>query len=138
MPIASPSLEPAIYRFGELLARLSAGRAPTLFEGRWWSHTALNLAMQDSHFKAQLFRFIDVLPSISDDEQVVTLAREYLGEKDTALFGSHWGLKAIAATHLGDEVIAADGRRHHGCADDVPRQPLIPDEVGLGALSSTP
>src|SRR5262245_14018512 len=104
MPIASPSLEPAIYRFGELPARLSAGRAPTLFEGRWWSHTALNLAMQDSHFKAQLFRFIDVLPSISDDEQVVTLAREYLGERDTALFGSHWGLQAIAATSLGAKL----------------------------------
>ena len=104
MPIMSPTLEPAIYRFGELLARLSAGRTPTLFEGRWWSQTALNLAMQDGHFKAQLFRFIDVLPSITDDEQVVTLAREYLGEGTTALFGSHWGLKALSATSLGAKL----------------------------------
>ncbi|MGH7181138.1 MAG: proline dehydrogenase family protein [Nitrospiraceae bacterium] len=104
MPIISPPLEPAIYRFGEQLARLSAGRTPTLFEGRWWSHTALNLAMQDSHFKAQLFRFIDVLPSITDDEQVVTLAREYLGDGDTAVIGSHWGLKAMSATSLGAKL----------------------------------
>ena len=88
-------------RIGEQLARLSAGRTPTLFEGRWWSHQALNLAMHDSHFKAQLFRFIDVLPSITDDEQVVTLAREYLGDGDTPLFGTHWGLKALSATSLG-------------------------------------
>ena len=101
MPIISSPLEPAIYRIGEQLARLSAGRTPTLFEGRWWSHTALNLAMQDSLFKAQLFRFIDVLPSVTDDEQVVTLAREYLGDGDTALFGTHWGLKAMSATSLG-------------------------------------
>jgi len=101
MPIISPPLEPAIYRFGERLARLSAGRTPTLFEGRWWSHTALNLAMQDSLFKAQLFRFIDVLPSVTDDEQVVTLAREYLGDGDTQFFGAHWGLKALSATSLG-------------------------------------
>jgi RHH-type transcriptional regulator, proline utilization regulon repressor / proline dehydrogenase / delta 1-pyrroline-5-carboxylate dehydrogenase len=101
MPIISPPPESAIYRIGEQLARLSAGRTPTLFEGRWWSHTALNLAMHDSLFKAQLFRFIDVLPSVTDDEQVVTLAREYLGDGDTALFGSHWGFKAMSATSLG-------------------------------------
>ena len=104
MPILPSPLEPAIYRIGERLARLSAGRTPTLFEGRWWSHTALNLAMQDSHFKTQLFRFIDVLPSITDDEQVVTIAREYLGDGDTALFGSHWGLKAMSATSLGAKL----------------------------------
>jgi RHH-type proline utilization regulon transcriptional repressor/proline dehydrogenase/delta 1-pyrroline-5-carboxylate dehydrogenase len=104
MPNISPSLEPSIYRIGERLARLSAGRTPTLFEGRWWSNQALNLAMQDSRFKAQLFRFIDVLPSIIDDEQVVTLAREYLGDADTAFFGSHWGLKAMTATSLGAKL----------------------------------
>lgn len=101
MTTNSPPLGSAITRIGEQLARLSAGRTPTLFEGRWWSHTALNLAMHDSNFKAQLFRFIDVLPSITDDEKVVTLAREYLGDGDTALFGTHWGLKAMSATSLG-------------------------------------
>ena len=101
MTTVSPPLESAITRIGEQLARLSAGRTPTLFEGRWWSHTALNLAMHDRHFKAQLFRFIDVLPAITDDEKVVTLAREYLGDGDTALFGTHWGLKAMSATSLG-------------------------------------
>jgi RHH-type proline utilization regulon transcriptional repressor/proline dehydrogenase/delta 1-pyrroline-5-carboxylate dehydrogenase len=98
--ISSP-LESIVSRIGEQLARLSAGRTPTLFEGRWWSHQALNLAMHDSHFKAQLFRFIDVLPSVTDDEEVVMLAREYLGDGDTALFGTQWGLKALSATSLG-------------------------------------
>ena len=101
MSDASSPLESRVSRIGEQLARLSAGRTPTLFEGRWWSHQALNLAMHDNHFKTQLFRFIDVLPSITDDEQVVTLAREYLGDGDTALFGTQWGLKALSATSLG-------------------------------------
>jgi RHH-type proline utilization regulon transcriptional repressor/proline dehydrogenase/delta 1-pyrroline-5-carboxylate dehydrogenase len=101
MPTISSPLEPVVYRIGEQLARLSAGRTPTLFERRWWSQTALNLAMQDSRFKTQLFRFIDVLPSITDDEQVVVLAREYLGDEATPLFGGQWGLKALSATSLG-------------------------------------
>ena len=101
MPDISSPLEPIVSRIGEQLARLSAGRTPTLFEGRWWSHTALNLAMHDSHFKTQLFRFIDLLPSLKDDEQVLALAREYLGDADTALFVTHWGLQALSATSLG-------------------------------------
>jgi RHH-type proline utilization regulon transcriptional repressor/proline dehydrogenase/delta 1-pyrroline-5-carboxylate dehydrogenase len=60
--------------------------------------------MHDSHFKAQLFRFIDVLPSITDDEQVVSLAREYLGDGEAALFGSHWGLRAMSATSFGAKL----------------------------------
>ena len=57
--------------------------------------------MQDSRFKTQLFRFIDVLPSVTDDEEVVALAREYLGDGGTALFGGQWGFKALSATSLG-------------------------------------
>ncbi|OAI44796.1 hypothetical protein AYO43_08855 [Nitrospira sp. SCGC AG-212-E16] len=101
MPKMSSPLEPTVYRIGEQLARLSAGRTPTLFERRWWSQTALNMAMQDSSFKTQLFRFIDVLPSITDDEEVVALAREYLGDGGIPLFGSQWGLNILSATSLG-------------------------------------
>jgi RHH-type proline utilization regulon transcriptional repressor/proline dehydrogenase/delta 1-pyrroline-5-carboxylate dehydrogenase len=101
MPEVFFPLEPLISRIGEQLARLSAGRTPTLFKGGWWSHQALNLAMRDSLFKTQLFRFIDVLPSVTDDEQVVALAREYLGDREAALFGTHWGFKALAATSMG-------------------------------------
>jgi RHH-type proline utilization regulon transcriptional repressor/proline dehydrogenase/delta 1-pyrroline-5-carboxylate dehydrogenase len=90
-----------VRRIGEQLTRLSAGRAPTIFERGWWSQAALNLAMQDSAFKTKLFRFIDVLPSVTDDEQVVTLAREYLGDGGTQLFGAQWGLNALSATSLG-------------------------------------
>ena len=101
MPDMSSTLEPTVYRIGEQLARLSAGRTPTLFERRWWSQSALNMAMQDSGFKTKLFRFIDVLPSITDDEEVVALAREYLGDGGIPIFGGQWGLNILSATSLG-------------------------------------
>lgn len=96
-----PSLEPEIHRIGEQLARLSAGQAPSMFNRRWWSQAAINLAMHDSAFKTQLFRFIDVLPSVTDDARVVTLAQEYLGDVSAQIFGAQWGLHAVAATQLG-------------------------------------
>ncbi len=94
-------LEPRIRAIGEDLARRSSGLSPGLFDSRWWSQAAINLAMKDPAFKAQLFRFIDVLPSLRDDAQVVRLAEEYFGEMSGHLFGAQWGLKALASTKLG-------------------------------------
>ena len=94
-------LEHRIRAIGEDLAHRSGGRAPGLFDSRWWSQAAINLAMKDPAFKAQLFRFIDVLPSLQDDAQVVRLAEEYFGDMSAHLFGAQWGLKALASTKLG-------------------------------------
>ena len=101
MPLAPALLEPRIRTIGEDLAKRSGGRAPGLFDSRWWSQAAINLAMKDPSFKAQLFRFIDVLPSLRDDAQVVRLAEEYFGDMGAQLFGAQWGLKALASTKLG-------------------------------------
>lgn len=118
-PVHSTStLEPEIRRIGERLARLSAGRAPTLFNRRWWSQAAINLAMHDSSFKTQLFRFIDVLPSVADDARVVTLAQEYLGDASAQIFGAQWGLHAVAATRLGARLT---GRAIRGQVEQMAR-----------------
>ena len=95
------SFEPQIRRIGDELARLSAGLSPSIFDPRWWSQTVINLAMKDTAFKAQLFRFIDVLPSVRDDEQVVKLADEYFGKMSGSVFGLQWGLKALSSVSLG-------------------------------------
>ena len=94
-------LESSVRQIGEELARLSKGQSPTLFERRWWSQAAINLAMHNLDFKTQLFRFIDMLPSVSDDQRVVSLAQEYFGSLAGQAFGLGWGLKALAATGVG-------------------------------------
>lgn len=101
MSLDPTSLEPRIRVIGEDLARRSGGQAPGLFDSRWWSQAAINLAMKDPAFKAQLFRFIDVLPSLRDDAKVARLAEEYFGDMGAHLFGAQWGLKALASTKLG-------------------------------------
>ncbi len=106
-----PSLEPAIHRIGEQLAQLSAGLSPSIFDGRWWSHSAINLAMKDASFKTRLFHFIDVLPVIQDDERVVSLAEEYFGREIGELFGLQWGLKALASTSMGARLTGKSIRK---------------------------
>ncbi len=101
MTTSPSSLEPAILRVGEHLAQLSAGLSPNIFDSRWWSQSVINLAMKDAAFKARLFHFIDVLPVVTDDERVVSLAEEYFGSSGSELFGLQWGLKALGSTSIG-------------------------------------
>ncbi len=111
MTTSPSSLEPAILRIGEHLAQLSAGFSPTIFDSRWWSQSVINLAMKDAAFKAHLFRFIDVLPAMTDDERVVSLAEEYFGQTGSELFGLQWGLKALVATGLGARLAGKSIRK---------------------------
>ncbi|MDH4083816.1 MAG: proline dehydrogenase family protein [Nitrospira sp.] len=97
----SPSLEAAILRIGEQLAQLSSGLSPSIFDSRWWSQSAINLAMKDASFKTRLFHFIDVLPVIEDDGRVVSLAEEYFGRESGELFGLQWGFRALTSTGIG-------------------------------------
>lgn len=106
-----PSLEPAIRRIGEQLAQLSAGLSPSIFDSRWWSHSAINLAMKDASFKTRLFHFIDVLPVIQDDGRVLSLAEEYFGREIGELFGLQWGLKALASTTMGARLTGKSIRK---------------------------
>jgi len=67
--------------------------------------------MKDDAFKVQLFRFIDVLPSLRDDSQVARLMEEYFGESAAVASPLHWGLRAVSATRLGARLSAKALRR---------------------------
>jgi RHH-type proline utilization regulon transcriptional repressor/proline dehydrogenase/delta 1-pyrroline-5-carboxylate dehydrogenase len=82
-----------------------------MLESRWWSQTAINLAMKDETFKIRLFRFVDVLPSLRDDVQVMAVAREYFGDMGEHIFGMQWGWKAISATAWGANLSGKAIRR---------------------------
>ncbi|MBX3300916.1 MAG: proline dehydrogenase family protein [Nitrospira sp.] len=106
-----PSLEPTILHIGRQLAQLSAGLSPSIFDTRWWSHSAINLALKDASFKTRLFHFIDVLPVIEDDERVVSLAEEYFGRESGELFGLQWGLRALTSTGIGARLTGRSIRK---------------------------
>ena len=111
MKPTNSGLEPAIQRIGQALRDRSAGRAPTVFDPRWWSGNLLEWCMKDETFKVQLFRFIDVLPSLRDDAHVARMLEEYFGETETLAPSLQWGLRAISATRLGVRL-SAKSLRH--------------------------
>ncbi len=74
----STPLEQRILDIGQTLnARISASK-PSLFDAQAWQAKLLDWAMQDPSFKVDLFRFVDVLPSLRSTDQVSQHIEEYL------------------------------------------------------------
>lgn len=113
--VVDADLEEAVRRIGQGLAERSAGLAPTVFDPRWWARTLIDWCMKDEAFKVRLFRFIDVLPSLRDDDQVARLVEEYFGDAEALPGPLQWGLRAMSATRLGSRLSAKSLRYqiHH-------------------------
>lgn len=111
MPCDPLSLEPLIHQIGIAMARSSAGAAPTFFDRKRWSHTLLDWAMSDPEFKVQLFRFVDVLPVLRQDEQVARLLDEYFSDEERLGRLLQWGMKFMAGSALATKLGARSLRK---------------------------
>ncbi len=74
------NLEEKIHETG--LELFSAIReAPPVFDVKRWTGSIMDWSMKHEDFKIRLFRFIDVLPSLRTDEQVVRMLQEYFSDE---------------------------------------------------------
>ena len=53
------------------------GQKPSVFNKDWWSGKVMELSMKDEAFKVEMFRFVDVFPTLKDHVQVAEHIREY-------------------------------------------------------------
>ena len=72
----------------ELFDRI--GRGPAVWHRDWWDERLMSLTLSDPEVKVQLFRFIDAMPSLRDDESVRRHLEEYLAEAGE---GAPWWLR---------------------------------------------
>ncbi len=61
---------------GEIFRLIEAG-PPAVFDRKRWGGMLMSLAMSDPDLKVQLFRFVDVLPTLATSEQLAAHIREY-------------------------------------------------------------
>ncbi|HWH70312.1 MAG TPA: proline dehydrogenase family protein, partial [Candidatus Sulfotelmatobacter sp.] len=94
--LPQPDLEPAIQQWGEkIFALIDQVDAPSLFSKQGFYGTLMDWAMRDEHFKTQLFRFVDVLPTLASSAEIARHLQEYLGEDQVKLSPAlRLGLKA--------------------------------------------
>ena len=89
-------LEPAIREYGErIFSLIDEVEPPSIFSRKGLQGALMEWAMRDAHFKTQLFRFVDVLPTLSSSAEVARHLREYLGDEHLHLSPAlRTGLKA--------------------------------------------
>ncbi len=81
-----PVLEKRIREIGEkLFAAMDVAPSPGIFSKKGAHARVMEWSMKDPAFKTQLFRFVDVLPSLDSSAEIVRHLQEYLGDKAVEL-----------------------------------------------------
>src|SRR5947208_4076314 len=95
-PRAELELGPRIQEYGEkIFTLIDAAESPSLFSKKGFYGALMEWAMRDEHFKTQLFRFVDVLPTLGSASEVARHLKEYLGDDQVQLSPAlRMGLKA--------------------------------------------
>jgi RHH-type transcriptional regulator, proline utilization regulon repressor / proline dehydrogenase / delta 1-pyrroline-5-carboxylate dehydrogenase len=73
-----PAIEQAILKIGEELFQKMKGETPGVFNTSHWQGVMMEWAMKDPSFKVDMFRFVDVFPTLNSKEQVTQHINEYL------------------------------------------------------------
>jgi RHH-type transcriptional regulator, proline utilization regulon repressor / proline dehydrogenase / delta 1-pyrroline-5-carboxylate dehydrogenase len=83
---SDPAVERRIREIGEkLFLAMDASPAPGIFSKKGAYARVMEWSMRDPAFKAQLFRFVDVLPALKSNAEIVRHLQEYLGDKAVEL-----------------------------------------------------
>lgn len=79
------SLDPEIQARGREFFASIRGEAPSVFDKGWWSGKVMDWAMKNEDFKVRLFRFVDVLPTLTTTESLTRHIAEYFAAEDGGL-----------------------------------------------------
>ncbi|MEW5852156.1 MAG: proline dehydrogenase family protein [Myxococcota bacterium] len=104
---ASPQQEEAVRKLGRELFDLMKGETPGIFDKGFWTGKVMDWAMKDERFKVDMFRFVDVLPSLRSSESLSEHINEYFlhGQSEMPAVMS-WGLSAAGGGGLTAKLAA--------------------------------
>jgi RHH-type transcriptional regulator, proline utilization regulon repressor / proline dehydrogenase / delta 1-pyrroline-5-carboxylate dehydrogenase len=73
-------LEEKVKKVGGEIFSLIGADVPAVFDRKHWTGKIMDWCMQDEGTKVQLFRFVDVLPTLTSNELVARLLGEYFAD----------------------------------------------------------
>ncbi len=84
----------------EILKRMESQSKVSLFSKDFWYGSIMDWSMKNEKFKTNMFRFVDVLPSLTSGDEVATHLKEYFSEGGKtelpAVFNVGLGLGSLA------------------------------------------
>jgi len=95
-------LESGVDALGRRLLAAARERKSHFWARERWEEALLRQLMESERFRVQALRFVDVLPALRDDEELVRHLQEYFGDAELPLPGvARWGIE-----HSGGKVAA--------------------------------
>ena len=109
--MAAPSrnldFEDRIQQTAREIFDLIGSEKPSVFRQDYWSGRVMEWSLSNPAFKTQMFRFVDVLPSLDSPQSVARHVREYFGEDGAELGGAvKWGLRALGTGGIGAKLVS--------------------------------
>lgn len=95
----NPVVERETKRIGHEIFAYARAAEPGLFDPRWWQQQMLEWAMADPWLKTQMFRFIAVLPALSEPRQIAAHLNEYFPANERPL---PWPLRVALGGRVPD------------------------------------
>ncbi len=88
--------EKRIHQLGTEIFKRMKGETPSVFRKDWWSGKMMDWSMKDEAFKVEMFRFVDVFPTLKDHVQVAEHLQEYFCRPEQDFPSSfQWGLSKV-------------------------------------------
>ncbi|MCJ8275216.1 MAG: proline dehydrogenase family protein, partial [Bdellovibrionales bacterium] len=91
--------EKVIKKGEQIFQSLSGGSGKSVFNKDWWYGKILDWSMKNNDFKTNMFRFVDVLPTLQSGKEVSKHLKEYFAEKDgklPSIFSLGLGMGSLA------------------------------------------
>jgi len=107
MGLTSSGREGRVVEKGREIFRLMQEDTPTIFNRNWWAARILDMAMRNRDLKVQLFRFLDVFPSLTSTELVISHIEEYFLKPDLQLPRMFRSFVAASTSPLAAPLTAA-------------------------------
>jgi RHH-type proline utilization regulon transcriptional repressor/proline dehydrogenase/delta 1-pyrroline-5-carboxylate dehydrogenase len=91
-------LQARIRELGGELLEVARERKSHFWAREHWEEILLRKLMANPEFRVQALRFVDVLPALRDDQELVRHVREYFGEEELPIPGvARWGMENAPA-----------------------------------------
>lgn len=88
--------EQEIARLGKEVFQRMKGQTPSVFRKDYWSGKMMEWSMKDEAFKIEMFRFVDVFPTLKDHVQVAEHLQEYFCRPEQNFPAAfQWGLGRV-------------------------------------------
>lgn len=91
----------------EIFRRMESASKVSLFSKDFWYGSIMDWSMKNEQFKTQMFRFVDVLPSLNSGSEVARHLKEYFsegGEELPSVFNVGLGLGSLAPSLMAGAI----------------------------------